>query len=310
MMSQLPPVRRGVSLVELLVVIGLLGILVGILLPAVQAARGAAMRTECQNNLHQLGLAAHNYSGVTGRLPPNALIGERVGNRSKVYTWCLLLTPHLEQQQLWDAAQRDFALAPGYQAHPHTGLTAVVKPFVCRADSRLSSPIDDGRFTAAYGSYVGISGDRPPSTRPPANYQPPWGAINMGADGRGTRMAEITDGLSQTLMFGECPPAGKLLAGSWYSDDLPPDLINLQFEWRFGMSMWARETGNASCGGAFTFSPGRLSNLCDTFHLWSLHTGGANFAFADGSVRFISYSGSSAIPALATRAGGEVVEIP
>ena len=62
--------------------------------------------------------------------------------------------------------------------------------------------------------------------------------------------------------------------------------------------------------GPYEFGPGHINNMCDTFHFWSLHSGGANFAFADGSVQFLSYEAKSVLPALSTRAGGEVVEIP
>jgi prepilin-type processing-associated H-X9-DG protein len=294
--------RRGISLVEVLVVLGVLGVLVGMILPAVQASRRAAARVECQNHLRQIAIASHHRAESSGRLPPYIQLGKQVGSRTKVYTWCLLLTPYIEQEQLWVEADRALENAPAYQSPPHTGLSTVLKVYTCPADGRLNAPIDDGRFNVAYGSFVSILGDRESRNGPilPGIMSAPLGST-------GTRPLEVTDGLSQTVMFGESPPPGRLLAGSWYSDDLPPDLISMQFLWRFGCYMAVRGYGSSSCRGPFQFGPGRLDNMCDSHHLWSLHPGGANFAFADGRVRFLSYSAADILPALATRAGGEVV---
>src|SRR6187401_3085395 len=86
---------RGFTLVELLVVIAIIGVLVALLLPAVQAAREAARRMSCQNNLKQLGLACHNYADIVGVLPP-------AGTSSNEFSWCVHILPFIEQKNLYD----------------------------------------------------------------------------------------------------------------------------------------------------------------------------------------------------------------
>ena len=123
-------------------------------------------------------------------------------------------------------------------------------------------------------------------------------------------LRQITDGLSQTVTFGESPPAGRWLCGSWYTADVTPEMADKTYPCRNGTYVWARAKYVNICRGPFFFSPGRVDNLCDSFKLWSLHSGGGSYAFADGSVRFLSYAAADIVPALSTRAGGESVELP
>ena len=123
------------------------------------------------------------------------------------------------------------------------------------------------------------------------------------------RLTDITDGASNTIAVGERPPSADYWYGWWYAG--------------FGQNgtggldslLGARELnagGNYTymCApGPFHFQSGRFDDQCSAFHFWSPHTGGANFLFADGSVRFLSYSADKILPALATRAGGEVVDL-
>ena len=217
------------------------------------------------------------------------------------------MLPHLGHQSLYDEADRAFEEAPAWKSPPNLGVKTVVRDYVCPLDSRLSSPITDDRgYTAAYTSFVGILGDAQGSSSGPRKP----GANFGDSAGHGVRFEQITDGTGQTILFGESPPPGLLFGGSWYSDDLPPELAGRNLQWRHGISMFVRKPNTGSCRGPFRFAPGRLRNLCDSHHLWSLHPGGANFAFADGSVRYLSYSADSILGALATRDGGEVVELP
>jgi prepilin-type processing-associated H-X9-DG protein len=125
--------------------------------------------------------------------------------------------------------------------------------------------------------------------------------VNIGA---------ITDGTSQTLLVGERPPSTDFQFGWWYAG------AGLDFTGAADMVLGVQETNpvlpdTVSCArGPFPFGAGEVSNQCDLFHFWSLHTGGANFLFADGSVRFLSYSVAPLMPALASRAGGETVAVP
>jgi prepilin-type processing-associated H-X9-DG protein len=154
-----------------------------------------------------------------------------------------------------------------------------------------------GRWVALT-SYVGIYG---------LDVDQPNGVLVYG---RSVTAHEISDGLSQTLLAGERPPSADMWYGWWYSSWGQRGRGNCD------MLLGVREI---NVGGAFTencprgpdhFRPGRIDEQCDLFHYWSLHPGGANFAFCDGSVRFLSYSADPVMPALATRAGGEAVRAP
>ena len=128
--------------------------------------------------------------------------------------------------------------------------------------------------------------------------------------GRGVRLGEITDGTSSTLLAGERPPFGKYLDGNWYTSWSVFGAIT-----PYGTGVASMDMGDVAgqhfgCVGPFRYGPGRVENHCDTHHFWSLHAGGANFVFCDGSVRFLAYAAEPIMVALATRAGGEVAEVP
>ncbi len=128
---------------------------------------------------------------------------------------------------------------------------------------------------------------------------------------QGVRITDVTDGTSQSLYLGERPPPGRLFSGNWYTLDLPDLTLPYATGLVYSGTLFVRsDVGFGPCKGPFRFGPGRVENPCDSRHFWSLHTGGANFAFVDGSVRFLPYSADSIMPALATRAGGEAVSLP
>src|SRR5262249_30065952 len=120
---------------------------------------------------------------------------------------------------------------------------------------------------------------------------------------------EATDGTSHTLLVGERPPSADLDLGWWYAGW--GQAQNGDAEFLLGTRTRCYNRDAATCPeGPYHFTPGKFSNPCDAFHFWSPHTGGAHFAFADGSVRFLKYSADEIMPALATRAGGESVAVP
>ncbi len=304
--------RRAVTLVEVLVVIGLIGLLASLALPAVQSVRGAAARASCQNTMKQLGLALHNYESAHGRLPPGP--SPKIGSENPewVLSWMALSLPHLEQDALWRQSAAACRETPRVRQNPpHAGYVTPVKAFVCAADLRLldvGAPA--GRRPAAYTSYLGVAG----SFIGPAAIVSDGGrsikaAPGVFGDRPGNRLTDITDGASQTVAAGERPPPATFEAGAWYAHAAggagagPDEYLRYGQPWMYG-------NGSGCAGGGYHFGPGRLDNPCDRNHLWSLHRGGANFLFADGSVRFLAYSADSILPALATRAGGEVVTIP
>lgn len=290
--------RGGYSLIELIIVIGIIGVLLGLLLPAVQKVRDAAARTKCQNNLKQIGTALQNYHAAYGRFPTFQTAAGS-GSPESLLGWFALILPQMDQAALWEESVRACKADPKpYHVPPHTGYRTVVASYVCPNDGRLLSVLTTPKGDiAAFTSYIGVGGAYTPQLVP-------------GAFTGGVRLTDITDGASQTLAVGERPPPDSLQAGRWYSG-----LFVLE---RFGgpdMILCANQIGNSpfdlECpGGGYQFGPGVPDNPCDRFHFWSLHSGGANFAFCDSSVRFLAYSANSILPALATRAGGEVVTVP
>ncbi len=286
--------RAAFTVIELLVVIGVSGILVSLLMCAVQQARASAERAACQNNLKQIGLALHSFHDVNNGLPLRPGMG-----RLSELSWMGFLLPYIEQDPLWSATQQSFAIdRRAFHDPPHIGYRTVVKAYICPADGRLLFPItDDFGVTAAYTSYIGIAG-----TTTPNGILGPYPGVHF---------AEITDGLSQTVIVGERPPPASLLAGRWYtaSQDSTWGMDRGPDGTMFVLSP-ALLTDPLCIGPIYSFRYGRLDNPCDRYHLWSLHPEGANFTFADGAVRFLDYSTAPLLPALATRAGGEVVELP
>jgi prepilin-type processing-associated H-X9-DG protein/prepilin-type N-terminal cleavage/methylation domain-containing protein len=291
--------RRAFSLTELVVVIGIIGLLIGLTLPAVQRTRSAADRISCQSRLRQIALALHSYHDTSGTFPPgqdSSPFGELDGSARGV-SWLAKILPFIDQEPLWQQTER--ALREDrvpWDNPPHVGLATVIPLYTCPSDGRAAFPQNgpDGTL-AAYTSYKGVRGERSGMEN---------GVLPLG---RGIRIAAITDGTSQTLMVGERPPSARMDSGWWYASHWSV--------YSHDFILWA-ETGKESdeCmpppGGYFVFGPGRPNNQCDMYHFWSLHSGGANFSFADGSVHFISYSISRNLRALASRDGGEVVDVP
>lgn len=293
--------RNGYSLVETLAVIGILGILLGLLLPAVQRARESAARVQCLNNLKQIGTALHNYHDTYGHLPPGPWIDQDLSHSHDpnfLLTWMASILPQMGEGPLWDRSVQACTIeSRTYLTPPHVGYATVIKTYVCPDDGRLSRPLTNSQGPpAAYSSYLGVSG----------SYFGP-GVIG-GAPG--IRFSAITDGTSQTLMVGERPPPQSLQAGRWYTSlfSFGPNPGPDSFMQIPGSLL---TPGDIECASArMEFGPGRIDNPCDRYHFWSLHPGGANFLFADGSARPIRYSASRIMPFLATRAGGEPVELP
>ena len=310
---------RAFSLIETLVVIGVMGVLIGLLMSAVQASRGAATRIACANNLKQIALAAQMHHDNHGTFPAayDSLDGNTSSMMRTLVNWPVRLLPYLEQQALWERTVAAVWQTIDHNRNPpHVGLTTILKVYACPADGRLSSLITDDRgYTAAYGSYEGVAGgpvtfvdDGNGGMRPVNGYD---GAVRAPL---GVRLAEVTDGASNTLLFGEKPPWGRYFGGTWYPSVIPDPTLIYDPNWTGGsinsMHVYGDRVLNNGCRGPFRFGPGRLDNRCDAAHFWSLHGGGANFALCDGSVRFLPYSAEPIMVPLATRAGGEVVSLP
>ena len=245
--------RSGLTLVELLVVIAIIGILIALLLPAVQAAREAARRSQCTNNIKQLTLGVHNYHD-TYKVFPYSYVG--VGG----HEWglgCFLL-PFIEQVPLHDELNPDAGVSiPSVTAKPILG--EALPPYTCPS---CPGP-EANSFYKDYGKM-----NYPPSE---AVFSHPHGAHKL----RPIKMASIQDGTSKTIMFGErAYNEGDPL----YRGAVWPGRNNVSNSAVMARGSWPPNTPYPSSG----------SDPC-TRHAWSsFHPGGVNISLCDGSVRFIS----------------------
>jgi prepilin-type N-terminal cleavage/methylation domain-containing protein len=245
--------RTGFTLIELLVVIAIIGILIALLLPAVQKVRDAANRTKCANHLHQVGIALHGYHDVNGTFPPGVenpnenpgpppFTGLQVQGWHPYWSWMAQLMPFYEQDNLYKVADNwahmssnrsDFHYWPwgqgGVPQNPALG--EVLDIWTCPADSRTLQVENDTNDHLVVGltAYLGVDGlsgndgnnFTPAGTKDGIfygygeNVKP--GANGNPAQARSVRMSDVTDGLSNTLMVGERPPDQDLIYGWWFA---------------------------------------------------------------------------------------------
>lgn len=292
--------RLGWTLVETLVSVGILGVLLSLILPAVQQVRESAARTKCLNRLRQLGVGLHAYESVNGRLPPRRRDRLGTGTPEAALGWMALILPQIGEDALYASATQACARDPNPMHNPpHAGLATGVADYICPDDGRAAPMTDMWGRTVAFTSYVGVYG---------AYLR---GHLRLTPGAFGCRMTDIKDGTSSTLLVGERPPPDSLQAGWWYP------IYAFDSKGRIGPNHYlpfgniVLDVGDQDCPSSLHFfGPGRLDNPCDRYHFWSLHPGGGNWLFADASARFLSYSANPLMPALATRDGGEVVTVP
>jgi len=300
--------RRGFTLIELLVVIAIIAVLIGLLLPAVQKVREAAARMKCANSLKNLGLACHSFHDTNLRFPYGV---DRTG---QWLGWAVVLMPYYEQGSIYNLAVTSI----------NTARVNPVPFLICPSDPRGLAPITlaDGSTYSWPTSYSAITGfDRwgkgyagNPATLSGA--YPAEGIISGRTDLKAGKvsMTGVTDGLSNTLLIGELPflDGSTTQAVSYYASLNNDALIGVANTSLIRNTETAnarfQNDGGPPCPSVAYFGQGNLINHCHYNHIWSFHTGGANFAFGDGSVHFISYTGSQAIIPMATRAGGEVID--
>jgi prepilin-type N-terminal cleavage/methylation domain-containing protein len=303
--------RVGFTLIELLVVIAIIGVLIALLLPAVQQVRAAALRTQCANSLKHIGVALHAYHDVNRHLP-TGLTARTPSDTPPEYqyywSWMARILPHLEQQNLYKEAD-DFAHVGGNHwdpwgtasTPPNPALSLPQPMYECPADGRtlvnafVKAPYRS--VTVAFTTFLGVSG---------TNLYTKDGLFYR--DSR-IRFAQITDGTSNTLMVGERPPSKDLVFGWWFAGSGQSTTGVGSGSGDVVLGVRERNITEPHCsGGPYDFGPGQLTNNCDQYHYWSVHPRGAHFLLADGSVHFFSYSVDPGIlPAMATRAGGEAV---
>jgi prepilin-type N-terminal cleavage/methylation domain-containing protein/prepilin-type processing-associated H-X9-DG protein len=312
------------TLIELLVVIAIIAVLIGLLLPAVQKVRAAAARIQCSNNLKQIGLACHNYHDANQAFPTQT---------NSVGRWVVQLSPFLEQDpfyQQWLATlTTSNPRAAQRQGGPSSLQATVIKALICPADALPTTPvaqIEAPGFDPAYpaGVYSSLTSYGPNTgTRGWAgSYVPP--EIDDGVfllTSQPVRIADITDGTSSTILFGEAYHRDPL----WktFSDQcMWPASYNLDDLSQMAAWYWVDTVArNASQPMNWQLTPSLVAGPLTRFGpqcgdlqerrfgaYGSGHGGGANVVFADGSVHFLRASiALSTLQALSTRAGGEVI---
>jgi prepilin-type N-terminal cleavage/methylation domain-containing protein len=271
--------RCGVTLIELLVVVAIIGVLVALLLPAVQSAREAARRSRCQNNLHQIGTALHVYHGAQRHFPVGC-IEKRVPvtkPAGRQLAWSATLLPQLEEESLWQ--QVDFTSAYD-SADNANAAVVIVATFLCPSTTRMAAGRDGAIVantisTSASTAYRGAAID----------YGGIYGAAQVAPSANGVflydravKIADITDGTSHTLAVAEDSGRGWLMNGEWINGENVYDV------------------------------GGQINKLQDN-EIWSDHPGGAMALSCDGSVAFLDESiDLAALRSLCTRAGNESVD--
>ncbi|HTN04649.1 MAG TPA: DUF1559 domain-containing protein [Planctomycetaceae bacterium] len=310
------PKRRGFTLIELLVVIAIIAILIALLLPAVQQAREAARRTQCKNNLKQLGLAFHNYHDVYDKFPNGSHPTVGWPNGGYHMGWAPKLFPYFDEAPRYQAMQQfdpnpisrispwRLDTAPNYGSNPIWGPVNVL---ACPSSAlgNRSPDITSFTWTSQQGAlhYRACTGRIEDITNPSdaANYQ--WANTGIMYPHSVTRITDITDGSSNTILLGESSSSQGWTAAIktgwggiqpwtwgiyWYQDSsqrLTIDSKNIQLPINFRGTFATNNTPYTS-----------------------FHTGGAQFLMGDGSVRFISENIDLALlKSLGTRAKGEVV---
>lgn len=279
-------VRRGITIVEILVVTAIIGLLVGILLPAVQVARATAAKTQCSNKLRELLLATHNYESVNRSLPSG--IDSR-STDTPYSTWIVDLSPYLGDQVRYEASMlgyRHDRLPFGSVAHPE--FQRQNRTVTCPSDESAMAPkYTRGKYLVGLTSYVGNAGSSPASKDGPFFLD---SRVDIGCG---------NDGSSNTILYGERPSSPDFWFGWWYAaygrDGLgSPDII-------LGLSDdWHAWDETAACPpGRADFAFPNPKSQCNMLSYWSWHPAGANLGFADGSVRFTAYGNSDMLYELA-----------
>jgi prepilin-type N-terminal cleavage/methylation domain-containing protein/prepilin-type processing-associated H-X9-DG protein len=321
--------RRGFTLIELLAVIAIIAILIGLLIPAVQRVREAANRMSCSNNLKQIGLAAHAYHDAAGRFPPAVQMpyaqeenDPLTGGSANPFgpNWAIYLLPYIEQQALF--AQANPASYPGtlnladltsYNLSWRQVRGTTIKTFLCPSDRGNDTPFTDpngapAEANWARGNYACSSGsadtDHHINGNPGTN-NPPFPGLSKGpvmSINFGCRIADITDGTSNTFLFHEVriginsadrrgtwalgmPGASSVCAGRDFNPT-PNDMLDQSDEIEGCPGFWYSGIGTRDGMGCVndptSFGMGAQAR--------SRHPGGVNACYADGHVQFVSDS--------------------
>lgn len=251
-----------------------MGVLVALLLPAIQAARASARLASCQSNLHQLGVALQSYHALHNSFPPGG-----IDRRKRSLAWTIHLLPQLEERRLFEQIDRGRSY---FSAENRRPASRVIPVFLCPATARLQWDREANRAALQ-------SADQDPATNPPAamiDYGGVFGTglrtpLNNGVMiwDQPIALRQVVDGSTHTLIVGEDSGRGPAMNGEW---------INAENMFDVTVPINSQQDNE----------------------LWSDHTGGAGALACDGHVRFLDQATAlEVIAALCTRAGHEVVSI-
>jgi prepilin-type N-terminal cleavage/methylation domain-containing protein/prepilin-type processing-associated H-X9-DG protein len=283
--------RRGFTLIELLVVIAIIGVLIALLLPAVQAAREAARRAQCTNNLKQIALAAQNYHDINGSFPIGSplMLDPLLGYYTESQSTFVSMLGQFEQQPLFNAMNFSRSV---YVMENQTVFKTGLSNLWCPSDgaiqrtSSIGPYLNSPNFQFKFTSYAGNTGTFWPEVLLYWNGQDPKDpAVTTRSDringvymyNRVNRIADITDGTSNTFIYGE-RANGQFVPGDkdnfgWWADAVTADTL---FTTLYPMNPFKKIA---------YVSPEYSNSYVESAS--SFHPGGANFAFCDGSVRFL-----------------------
>lgn len=305
----------GFTLVELLVVIAIIGILVALLLPAVQKAREAARRTHCTNNLKQIGLALHQHESQARSLPyGHKYTGAHPDDDGAEATWVTAILNFVEENTLYDKIDwsRGFGHSAGQPNHPNNFVTDMtLGMFICPSNAK----VDPWNGFWSRGSYVANNGIGPMAENDKADLPlaRPAGVFYLNSN---MPFRRIRDGLSKTALASEiinvpgsdCRgimhyPEGPL----YHHNHVPNSSVPDELRRTWGRMPWCVDVPNAPCTGTFSGWNTRKMKMSARSH----HPGGVTLLLGDGSTHFADQSIDVVIwQGLSSPNGGEIVSLP
>jgi prepilin-type N-terminal cleavage/methylation domain-containing protein/prepilin-type processing-associated H-X9-DG protein len=257
--------RSAFTLIELLVVIAIIGILIALLLPAVQKVRDAANRAKCANNMKQIGIALHHYHDTNGSLPPGVVNpDERPDGSLGVvglhpwWSWMAMSMAYIEGENVYKMAENHaktyyWPWGSGFSGtNANPALSTTVQTWICPADTRTSyAKVADG-LLIAFTAYMGVSGIRDEdhiTGGNPAKQGAPQGVLFLMSK---IRLGQMTDGSSNTFMVGERPPSSDLVFGWWFAGaGFPGESIQYYTGWKNGSPKGWKGFGQKGTGDVF-----------------------------------------------------------
>ena len=294
----------GFTLIELLVVIAIIAILIALLLPAVQQAREAARRSQCKNNLKQIGTGLHNYVSSMNTFPPAKVVGLTANTapfstscggaegwvRGNSFSWRVMILPYTDQDQLYKSINmREWYQACGTAGSPNPTITAArrvaIPGYICPTEV---TPVSNG--TDAGTNYAAMAASGGTGSVPAASgSNTPWHGDNTGGlSYKGRRIQEIKDGTASTVMVGEVfrGKSFNRMAGG------PVSSTGLR------CYSWVEESGfcgvdgsrapNSTLSDEIDWNDATTNGQSGPRPVSSLHSGGAHALMGDGAVRFVN----------------------